>query len=68
MIPWQAEHWRARFFSIWGGQALSLSGSRLVQFALVWWLARSTDSATVLATASMMATIPMVFLSPFAGA
>jgi len=43
-------------------------GSRLVQFALVWWLARSTDSATVLATAAMMAYIPMVFLSPFAGA
>jgi len=68
MVSWQTEHWKVRFFSIWGGQVLSLFGSRLVQFALVWWLARSTDSATVLATASMMAYIPMVFLSPFAGA
>jgi len=68
MIPWRTDCWKGRFFSIWGGQALSLFGSRLVQFALVWWLARSTDSATVLATAAMMAYIPMVFLSPFAGA
>lgn len=68
MVQWKPTHWKSLFFPIWGGQALSLFGSRLVQFALVWWLARSTDSATVLATAAMMAYIPMVFLSPFAGA
>jgi DHA3 family macrolide efflux protein-like MFS transporter len=26
------------FFTIWIGQAFSLLGSALVQFALVWWL------------------------------
>jgi DHA3 family macrolide efflux protein-like MFS transporter len=30
---------------IWIGQALSLLGSQLVQFALVWWLTRTTGSA-----------------------
>ncbi len=68
MVQWKSDRWRSLFFPIWGGQALSLLGSRLVQFALVWWLARETDSATVLATAAMMAYLPMVFLSPFAGA
>lgn len=68
MTQWNPARWKSLFFPIWGGQALSLFGSRLVQFALVWWLARETDSATVLATAAMMAYIPMVFLSPFAGA
>ncbi len=29
-------HWAARFFTIWTGQAFSLFGSMLVQFALVW--------------------------------
>ncbi|MFC2079413.1 MFS transporter [Candidatus Bipolaricaulota bacterium] len=68
MVQWNSNRWKSLFFPIWGGQALSLLGSRLVQFSLVWWLARSTDSATILATAAMMAYIPMVFLSPFAGA
>ena len=30
------ENWAPRFFTIWGGQAFSLFGSALVQFALVW--------------------------------
>jgi len=37
--------WKTRFFTIWSGQALSLVGSALVQFALVWWLTIKTGSA-----------------------
>jgi len=62
------EKWAARFFSIWAGQAVSLIGSSLVQFALVWWMTRTTGSATVLATASLIAMLPQIFLAPFAGA
>ena len=60
--------WQAPFFTIWTGQQLSLVGSYVAQFALVWWLTRTTGSATVLATASMMAFLPTVFLGPFVGA
>ena len=67
-LDWNPDRWRQRFFLLWGGQALSLVGSRLVQFALVWWLTKLTDSAAVLATASMMAYLPQVFISPLAGA
>jgi DHA3 family macrolide efflux protein-like MFS transporter len=56
------------FFTIWTGQAFSLLGSSLVQFALVWWLTRTTGSATVLALATMMAMLPQVVVSPVAGA
>jgi DHA3 family macrolide efflux protein-like MFS transporter len=56
------------FFIIWTGQAVSLLGSRLVQFALVWWLTEMTGSATMLALASMMAVLPQIFVNPFAGA
>lgn len=59
--------WALPFFSVWTGQALSLLGSRVAQFALVWWLTE-LGSATVLATASMVAFIPEVFLAPIAGA
>lgn len=62
------ENWAPRFFTIWTGQALSLFGSALVQFALVWWLTQKTGSATVLATSTMAALLPQIILGPFAGA
>lgn len=62
------EKWAPRFFTIWTGQAFSLFGSALVQFALVWWLTRETGSATVLATATLVALLPQVVLGPFVGA
>ncbi len=65
---WNDTNWKARFFTIWGGQAISLLGSRLVQFALIWWLTQETGSATVLAIATLIGLLPMVLLGPFAGA
>jgi DHA3 family macrolide efflux protein-like MFS transporter len=56
-----------RFFPVWGGQAVSLLGSGLVQFALIWWLTETTGSATVLGLASMVGLLPQVLLGPFAG-
>lgn len=60
-------NWKARFFTIWGGQIFSLLGSSLVQFALVWWLTAQTGSATVLATAMLIAQLPQILLGPVAG-
>ncbi len=60
--------WKARFFTIWIGQQLSIVGTVAAQFALVWWLTRTTGSATVLATASLVAMIPQIALGPFVGA
>jgi DHA3 family macrolide efflux protein-like MFS transporter len=59
--------WKVRFFTIWGGQALSILGSQLVQFALIWYLTVTTGSATVLAAASLAGMLPGVILGPFAG-
>ncbi|HEX2905413.1 MAG TPA: MFS transporter [Phototrophicaceae bacterium] len=59
--------WKARFFTIWTGQAFSLFGSQLVQFALVWWLTETTHSATILATATLVAVLPQVILGPISG-
>lgn len=64
----RTSRWAGPFFTIWSGQALSLLGSMLVQFGLVWWLTETTDSVQVLATATMMALLPGVFVGPFAGA
>jgi DHA3 family macrolide efflux protein-like MFS transporter len=62
------ERWAPKFFIIWTGQAFSLIGSSLVQFALVWWMTRTTGSATVLATATLVALLPQILLGPFVGA
>ena len=62
------EKWLKRFVTIWSGQAASLIGSQLVQFALVWYLTIQTGSATILAIASVAAILPQILLSPIAGA
>ena len=61
------ENWAIRFYTLWTGQALSLLGSQLVQFAIIWYLTQKTNSATTLAIASMMGLLPQVVLSPFIG-
>ncbi len=66
-VPQARSAWAAPFFTVWTGQAFSLVGSRVLQFALVWWLTQLTGSATILATATMMMVIPQVFLAPVAG-
>jgi DHA3 family macrolide efflux protein-like MFS transporter len=60
--------WQPPFFSIWAGQAISLIGSRALDFALVWWLTQLTGSATVLATATLAIIVPQVILGPLIGA
>ncbi len=55
------------FLVIWTGQAFSIFGSQLVQFALIWWLTSQTGSGTVLATASLVGLLPQVILGPFIG-
>ena len=68
-VDQESKTWVRPFFTIWIGQALSLVGSRIGGFALVWWLTQeSGGSATILAMASFIATIPGVVLGPFIGA
>ncbi|MCE7987980.1 MAG: MFS transporter [Caldilinea sp. CFX5] len=59
--------WQRRFFTFWTAQAVSMIGSNLAQFAITWWMTKSTGSATVLATATLFAVLPGVILGPLAG-
>ena len=51
--PYSAPHVRTGllrgFYTIFGGQSLSIVGSNLVQFALVWWLTSTSGSAVAVA-------------------
>lgn len=55
------------FWVLWLGQAVSLLGSQVVQFALIWWLTQRTGSATVLALATLVGMLPQIVLGPFVG-
>jgi DHA3 family macrolide efflux protein-like MFS transporter len=63
----RSSNWKRPFFTIWTGQAFSLLGSKVAQFALIWWLTERTGSATVLAMASLVGLLPEVVLGPLAG-
>ena len=62
------QDWKRTFFPFWISQMVSLLGSALVMFTLVWWLTEKTASATVLATATMFGLVPEIVVQPFAGA
>ena len=55
------------FLVLWSSQAVSLFGSALVEFALAWHLTKETGSATILATAMLVALLPQVILGPLIG-
>ncbi len=56
------------FIVLFSGQTISLLGSQIVQFALVWWLVQETNSATVLSIAALFGFLPQVVLGPIIGA
>ena len=59
--------WKVRFFTIWTGQAFSLLGSSLVDFALIWYLTEVTGSERILVVSNLLALLPRMILGPFAG-
>lgn len=59
--------WRLRFWAIFGGQAMSLIGSALTQFVLLWWITDTTGSVAALSTAGLAALLPQALLSPLGG-
>ena len=55
------------YLFFWSGQLVSLLGSSIAQFVIVWWITLETGSALFLAISSFAGFAPMVFLMPFAG-
>ena len=66
-VPYNLNKWKTLFFTIWGGQAASLLGSALVDFALIWYMTTTTGSATILTTATLVSMLPRIFLGPILG-
>ena len=61
------KRWKKLFMTIYMGQAFSLLGSSVAQFAVIWWLTAQTESAITLTIATIMSFLPNLLLGPFAG-
>ncbi|MDM8084526.1 MFS transporter [Cellulomonas cellasea] len=68
-VPDEAEkpQWRRDATLFLGGQTVSLFGSMLVQYAIMWHLTLETKSGGVLALAAVFGFLPQAIVSVFAG-
>ena len=55
------------YLSFWSGQLVSLLGSSIASFVIIWWITLKTQSALYLSLASLVGFAPIVILSPFTG-
>lgn len=55
------------FTAIWFGQTISLTGTKMTQFALLTWAFQQTGEATTVALLGFFSFTPYIILSPIAG-
>lgn len=55
------------YLYFWVGQLVSVFGSSISQFVIIWWITLETQSALYLSLSSFLGFVPTVILSPFAG-
>ena len=56
-----------QYLFVWQGQILSLLGSGVVQFVLIWWLTIETQSTIILSLGAFISYIPQLIMLPFGG-
>ena len=59
--------WQRKVILFLSGQTVSLFGSSLVQFAIVWYITLSTQSGSIMTISSICAFAPQVVISLFSG-
>lgn len=61
------DNWKINFSILYFGQAISVMTSKVIQMAIVWYLIDTTNSAAVLAYATLVGFLPQAFIGYFAG-
>lgn len=55
------------FFLLWLGQTVSQFGNQAYSIAMMFWLMKRTDSASLIGMIMTFSTLPGIFLGPFGG-
>ena len=63
----QPQRWKKIGAAFLGGQAVSVMGSGLVQFAIIWFVTLRANSGTALMIITLTSFIPQLIIAPFAG-
>ena len=61
------ENWKKNIVLFLASQTVSLFGSSLVQYAIMWYITLNTQSGVMMAISIVCGFLPTFFLSPFAG-
>ncbi|MFT3889907.1 MAG: MFS transporter [Arachnia sp.] len=62
-----ARSWARLTIFFLGGQAISLFGSGITQFVLLWYVTMGTQSGVMMTIAVVVGFVPMMLLAPFGG-
>lgn len=65
--PEQAGDWKWKAFLFLSGQTVSLFGSSLVQYAIVWYITLTSGSGIVMTISTLCSFLPQICISLFAG-
>ena len=61
------EDWRGKVFLFMSSQLLSLFGSSIVGFAVVWYITLETGSSSMMTISILASFLPQIIIAPFAG-
>jgi len=61
------DQWKKNIVLFLGSQTVSLFGSSLVQYAIMWYITLHTQSGVMMTISIICGFVPTFFLSPFAG-
>ncbi|MDR2619573.1 MAG: MFS transporter, partial [Propionibacteriaceae bacterium] len=67
MATTDTANWKRNAGFFVGGQALSMFGSMLVQYAVTWYITMETQSGVWMTLFTCAGLLPMVIISPLAG-
>lgn len=62
-----SEDWKKKTALFIASQTMSIFGSSLVQFAIIWYITLTTKSGTILTISTLFAFLPQLVISLFAG-